>query len=91
MSASKRWTSLGTALAAALWLAGCGGGGGDAAAQAADPLLQVPASANQSEAGTIDYLGGVIRSSTAESRDPVSLLNFMPPASDDTEPVPVGG
>lgn len=80
-------------LAAALVLAACGGGGGggDTPPQAADPLAEVPASASQSVAGMMGYVDAVTKASAAEVRDPVSLLNFMPPQDDQSEPIAVGG
>jgi hypothetical protein len=71
-------------LAAALVLAACGGGGGDAP-QAADPLAGVPASASQSTAGLLDYMNQ-LPPLNAEARDPMALDGFMPPANEDGEP-----
>ncbi len=78
-------------LAAALLLAACGGGGDGAPPQAADPLAEVPASASQSVTGMMRYMDAVTRSAAADARDPVSLLNYMPPQDDEAEPMAVGG
>lgn len=80
-------------LAATLVLAACGGGGssGDTPPQAADPLAEVPTSASQSVTGMMGYVDAVTKAGSAEARDPVSLLNFMPPQDDQSEPLAVGG
>lgn len=81
-------------LTAALLLAACGGGGGGGDGtppQAADPLAEVPASASQSVAGMMSYMDSVTKSTAADARDPVSLLNYMPPQDDQAEPMAVGG
>jgi hypothetical protein len=88
----KLWGRL-APLAAALVLAACGGSDykdDTPPPQAADPLREVPASANQSSAGLVGYLGQ-LPSLDAEKRDPVSLDAFTPAADDGSEPQPVGG
>ena len=37
------------------------------------------------------YMDAVTRSAAADARDPVSLLNYMPPQDDEAEPMAVGG
>jgi ABC-type glycerol-3-phosphate transport system substrate-binding protein len=78
-------------IAAATLLAACGGGGGnsDKPVTAADPL-EVPASAGQSNAGLVGYLGG-LPAEAADNREPVSVDGFVPPTSDTDEPIPVDG
>ena len=80
-------------LAAALLLAACGGGGGGDGTppQAADPLAEVPAAASQSVTGMMSYVDAVTKSTAADARDPVSLLNYMPPQDDHAEPMAGGG
>jgi hypothetical protein len=71
---------------AGLFLAACGGGGGDSTpAQAVDPLMEVPASASQSPAGLVTYLDS-LRPLNAETRDPAPLDSFLPPTAEDTKP-----
>lgn len=78
-------------VAAAALLAACGGGGGNDGkpVTAADPL-EVPASAGQSNAGLVGYLGS-LPAQAADNREPVSVDGFMPPTSDTDEPIPVDG
>ncbi len=64
-------------------LAGCFGGGGDAA-PAADPLAAVPESATQSVAGLYAYLVSLIANSS-DSRDPIDITALTLPTSDSTE------
>jgi hypothetical protein len=76
--------------ALALLLAACGGGGEAPVVVAADPLAELPASASQSAAALASYVG-TLASLPADMREPVSLDNFNPLKSEDTEPEPVGG
>ena len=71
--------------AVALALGACGGGSDEVA----DPLAAVPASASESPAGLVSYLGA-LPGLDAESREPVSLDGFNPPKPEGTEPDPVG-
>jgi ABC-type glycerol-3-phosphate transport system substrate-binding protein len=78
-------------VAAATLLAACGGGGGngDKPVTVVDPF-EVPASAGQTNAGFVSYLGG-LPTQAADNREPVSVDGFLPPTSDTDEPIPVGG
>jgi hypothetical protein len=58
--------------------------------QAVDQLRQVPASARQSAAGLVTYLGS-LPPLIADMLEPVSLDAFAPRTSDDAEPLRVGG
>ena len=73
-----------------LLLGACGGGGYEEPPVAADPLSEVPASASQSSAALVSYVG-VLATLPAESRDPVALGTFAPGQPDDSEPEPVDG
>lgn len=82
------WTA---ALASLVLLAACGGGGGAEPAPpvAVDPL-EVPASAGQSNAGLVSWLGTLPTLST-DTREAVSVDGFSPTRTEDDEPLPVGG
>lgn len=85
----KTWMAMG---AAAVLLAGCGGGGSgdEAPAPALGPLEAVPAEANASSAGLVSYLGALgMSNEQAEGVEPVALDGFAPQQPDDTEPEPV--
>ena len=83
-------TLLRSSLLATAWLAGCGGGSDASPPQAADALRAVPASASQSAAGLVNYLGS-LSPLDAQTLEPVSLDAFSPKTSEDTEPHPVDG
>jgi hypothetical protein len=68
---------------AALLLAACGGGGGDTAAPVTDA---VPDEASASEMGMAGWLGQVAVTAP-EDKEPLDVARFLPPQSEDTEPV----
>jgi len=70
-----------------LVLAACGGGGGSTPMPTEDANA-VPASASQSSAAMVGYLGA-LSNQTSETREPLDVSKFDPPKPDDTEPAPV--
>lgn len=80
----KRFTSLLLVATATTALAGCFGGGGDAAATPADPLAAVPESAVQSVAGSLDYLA-ILNKNPSDTREPIDVSAVVLPTNDTTE------
>ena len=71
-------------LATAALVSACGGGGqGDAAVAAVDPI---PASASATTLGFTSFVAGLVSSETAE---PLELGSLVPPTSEVDEPVAV--
>ncbi len=74
------------ALASAVCLAACGGGGGDAT-PVPPATSQVPSSASDSIYGFISYLKDLVASS-ADLLDPVDISTVRPPTDDTSVPDP---
>jgi hypothetical protein len=76
------------ALATALGLAGCGGGGDSSSPVALVPGTQVPQSATSSVAGVIAFLMELI-AGTSETTDPIAVGDAVLFTSETDDPTPI--
>lgn len=77
------------ALALLVTLAACGGGGGDSPPAATGNDREVPASAGQSSAAFVSYLGG-LATKKDDTGDGLALDKFNAPSSETEEPIALG-